>query len=71
MKNPATGTTVAGHCVTPTGFEGENSLVFMGLYAFPGGPEPSVKWPLAGIATMEVDALLIRAARKAAALTRA
>ena len=29
MKNPATGTTVTGHLVTPTGPEGANSPVFI------------------------------------------
>ena len=47
-KNPASGTTEAGHCVTPTGLEGAVFAGVSGVYAFPGIPAPSVTLPLDG-----------------------
>jgi len=48
MKNPASGTTEAGHRVTPTGLEGDILPVLIGSYAFSGDPASSVTWPLDG-----------------------
>jgi hypothetical protein len=45
MKNPATGTTVTGHLVTPTGLEGGVFAGVSGIYAFSGNPAPSVTRP--------------------------
>jgi len=45
MKNPATGTTVTGQLVTPTGLEGGVFAGVSGVYAFPDVPAPRVTLP--------------------------